>query len=95
MLNYLFGCFAVDELEEESSIQCTEPQHLTPESMRTEKLLENDENVVDIDHSAQEMILREAIQHRGHTVANQGGNISICITKYITNMLTVLNIYVT
>ncbi|XP_074332546.1 protein NLP5-like isoform X1 [Apium graveolens] len=72
-LTMLKTSFAVvDELEEESSIQCTEPRSLTPESKRTEKIVKNDENVVEIDHSIPEMILREAIQHRGHIVADQG-----------------------
>ncbi|XP_074332489.1 uncharacterized protein LOC141670498 isoform X2 [Apium graveolens] len=81
-------CF--DGLKEESSIQCTEPRSLTPRSKRTENILKDDGNIIDIDHYAPDMILKEAIQYRGHTVADQGGNITFSITGKTISMPTLL-----
>ncbi|KAK1403044.1 hypothetical protein POM88_002649 [Heracleum sosnowskyi] len=63
---------AVYYLEEDSYIQYTEPRSLTPRSKRTEIILKDDGNIMEKDHFAPEMILKESIQHRVHSVADQG-----------------------
>lgn len=60
-----------DEFEEESPIKCTELRSLISESKRSRKILEDEGNTVEVDHSASEMLLKEAIQHGGDTVADQ------------------------
>ena len=70
-------CFTVhknlDRTEEDLPIKCAEPRPLTHEPKRSNEK----GNTVEINFSASEVILKEVIRERRHTLADQGGNITI------------------
>lgn len=61
------------ELEEESHIKCIKPQSLTSQSKRSQRILEDEGNTMQIDHSALEMLLggkwlQTEAMHKQHSV---------------------------
>lgn len=79
MLN-LFNSSAGDGPEKEPLIKCILCPCLISQPTRTREILKGESSIVRIDHSASKMNFEKGINYRGHSAADELGNLIISFT---------------